>query len=126
MDVVESRPDVGSSKMINEGSVIISYPIDVYFLSLFEMLRLPQPPTCVFLHSCRLSLRRIFSTTMSMASSFIEVFIFAAKVRSSFGVSDSARMSSCWTKAPNFPKSPALRTLSLMLTVPLTYEPFDR
>jgi hypothetical protein len=61
-DVVESRPEVGSSRSRILGSVISSYPIDVRFLSPPEIPLIETPPTLVFWHLVMLSLWMISST----------------------------------------------------------------
>ena len=50
----------------------------------------------------------------------------AAKRSDSSGVNCSSKMSSCWTNAPNLPKSSFPIYLSLQRTSPLNLEPLDR
>ena len=63
------------------------------------------------------------STFSSIRSLERLVRSLAANLNCSMGVNVSSRTSSCWTKAPNLPKSLALRTLSLHRTYPDILEP---
>lgn len=48
--VVESRPDVGSSRMITEGLISSSWPTETRLRSPPDTPRRVGPPTSVFLH----------------------------------------------------------------------------
>ena len=110
--VMESRPEVGSSKNSTLGFVIISYPIEVRFLSPPEIPFIRVPPTRVSAQAQRRSLSSI-SATLSLHYSYVifEQLILRAKVKHSRGVIVSINTSSYYTKAPNMPNSDMMHAL---------------
>ena len=65
-----------------------------------------HPPTRVFSHAASPKTLTIVSTLSSISSSDNASLIFPANVKSSLIVIVEVSTSSCWTKAPKFPKSP--------------------
>ena len=100
--VLLSNPVVGSSNMHKFGLFIMSYPIEVLFLSPPESPLRNRPPTGIFLHSFKPS-RFIYSLTLFFIS-FLFKFDFKDKAKSnnSSGVLDSHRISSYSVNDPNF------------------------
>jgi len=119
-----SRPEVGSSRRINEGSVINSYAIASLFLSPPERPLYSIEPTLVFL---QLSKPRfsIISFTFSSCYSFVKwaSLSLAPKVIDSLTVKCSKRMSSCMTYAAYLAKVAWSTSLSLNLTLPVRVAP---
>ena len=122
-EVELSRPLVGSSQRRRLGSVISSYPMLDRFLSPPDIPFFSYPPTLVCLHSWSPSLLTISSILSSISSRFKDVLSLAANRNYSSGVKVSSNTSSCWTNAPNFPKSPFLRMRSFTLISPVVIDP---
>ena len=92
-----SRPDVGSSKKIIEGSVIISTPIAVLFRSPPEIRFRIAEPHSTFYTLQRPSSFKSSSTILSCSGIGMVSLSLAAKVSASFTVKNVKRISSCIT-----------------------------
>lgn len=113
--VIESNPEVGSSKMSKLGFVISSYPTEVLFLSPPDSPFLITLPIGVFLQPKSRSLFSMESILFSYSFRVIPLVVSCtANRKHSSAVIVSIKTSSYWTKAPYFPKS--LETTPTLLT----------
>lgn len=119
-----SKPEVGSSKRITLGSVIISTPIAVLFFSPPDSTLwcvVPILESAIYYSPKSL---RIYSTLKSC--SIIDNFNFrrAAKVNASLGVKYPNRISSYITYAPIDPKTSWVNSiLSFIKVFPVSFAP---